>query len=89
MSDLWLNGLSDILNAQAEGSRAKEKELNDKLGAADLVMDDQEYWRVNGGVVRYVRYPNGMVNPHSRIEYPTALIEALHKLIAVTQERVR
>lgn len=81
MAESQLGEFSRMIEEQGEQRRQQEKEYSDKLGAADAVRDEDEFYRVEGGVLVFRRFPSGIIDRLSRREFTDEHIQFLAGLL--------
>jgi len=83
--------LADGIMRLGDERHQQEEEFMKKLGEPDLFVPFQDiekgdlsgmgYWRVEGGVIAYRRWPKGKYDFHSRQEYEDNFIQQLYTLL--------
>ena len=83
--------LADGIMHSGDKRREEEDAFMAKLGEPDLFVPYQDaedgdlggigYWRVEGGVISYRRWPKGKFDFHSRQEYDDEFIRQLYALL--------
>lgn len=81
--------LADCIMHSGDKRREEEDAFMSNLGEPDLFVPFKDveaggigYWRVEGGVIAYRRWPKGRYDFHSRQEYEDNFIQQLHDLLA-------
>jgi hypothetical protein len=81
-----LEGWAEAIRESGDRHQAEIKEFNRVMGEPHLYVSLENgegigYWRINGGIVSYVKWPNGQYNPMSRQTFEGPLIVKLHELL--------